>query len=214
MGVIPFRQLVFRVSCQSPPMPDNSARLLEYLAALTKLGSKTVFSLDEYERVFWLHSLPRESPLCFCRAWKAEEQGDDRWLTIKKAPFQSIQAAIKIIKEEKMNRLIINTLLLLAILSRSATPATAKNIWQGCGSVTEIPSSECDALVSLYNSTNGQKWKDNKGWLETTTPCSWHGVSCRSGNVTRLDLSANHLDGVIPSALGNFSDMHRQNAGR
>jgi len=42
-------------------MPDNTARLLEYLAALTKLGSKTVFSLDEYERVFWLHSLPCDS---------------------------------------------------------------------------------------------------------------------------------------------------------
>ncbi len=67
-------------------MPDNTARLLEYLAALTKLGSKAVFSLDDYERVFWLHSLPRESPLCFCRAWKAEEQDDDIWLTVKKAP--------------------------------------------------------------------------------------------------------------------------------
>uniref|UniRef100_UPI00405673D1 AAA domain-containing protein n=1 Tax=Candidatus Electronema sp. TaxID=2698783 RepID=UPI00405673D1 len=67
-------------------MPDNTARLLEYLAALTKLGSKTVYSLDDYERVFWLHSLPCESPLCFCRAWKAEEQGDDLWLTVKKAP--------------------------------------------------------------------------------------------------------------------------------
>jgi hypothetical protein len=69
-----------------PPMPDKTARLLEYLAALTKLGSKAFYSLDDYERVFWLHSLPCESPLCFCRAWKAEEQGDDLWLTVKKAP--------------------------------------------------------------------------------------------------------------------------------
>jgi very-short-patch-repair endonuclease len=70
-------------------MPDNTARLLEYLAALTKLSSKNVYSLDEYERVFWLHSLPRESPLCFCRAWKTEEQSNDLWLTIKKAPPQT-----------------------------------------------------------------------------------------------------------------------------
>ncbi|CAK8714698.1 RecBCD enzyme subunit RecD [Candidatus Electronema halotolerans] len=67
-------------------MPDKTARLLEYLAALTKLSSKNIYSLDEYERVFWLHSLPRESPLCFCRAWKAEEQDDGLWLTVKKAP--------------------------------------------------------------------------------------------------------------------------------
>ncbi len=67
-------------------MPNKTTRLLEYLAALTKLSTKTVFHLDEYEQIFWLHSLPRESPLCFCRAWKKEEQGDDTWLTLKKAP--------------------------------------------------------------------------------------------------------------------------------
>lgn len=70
-------------------MPDKTARLLEYLAALTKLSSKNIYSLDEYERVFWLHSLPRESPLCFCLAWKTEEQSNDLWLTIKKAPPQT-----------------------------------------------------------------------------------------------------------------------------
>uniref|UniRef100_UPI0040579230 AAA domain-containing protein n=1 Tax=Candidatus Electrothrix sp. TaxID=2170559 RepID=UPI0040579230 len=70
-------------------MPDKTTRLLEYLAALTKLSTKTVFHLDEYEQVFWLHSLPSESPLCFCRVWKQEEQGDDIWLTLKKAPQQT-----------------------------------------------------------------------------------------------------------------------------
>lgn len=39
-------------------MPNKTTRLLEYLAALTKLSTKTVFHLDEYEQVFWLHSLP------------------------------------------------------------------------------------------------------------------------------------------------------------
>ncbi|MCI5163245.1 MAG: hypothetical protein D3917_14745, partial [Candidatus Electrothrix sp. AX5] len=67
-------------------MPNKTTHLLEYLAALTKLSTKTVFHLDEYEQVFWLHILPPESPLCFCRAWKKEEQGDDTWLTLKKAP--------------------------------------------------------------------------------------------------------------------------------
>jgi hypothetical protein len=69
-------------------MPDKTARLLEYLAALAKLNTKTFFSLDEYESVFWLHSLPRESPLCFCRAWNAEENQDEIWLSVKKAPPQ------------------------------------------------------------------------------------------------------------------------------
>lgn len=107
-----------------------------------------------------------------------------------------------------MNRLIINTLLLLTILSKSATPATAKNIWQGCASVTEIPSVECEALVDLYNSTNGPKWKNNKGWLQNNTPCRWHGVSCRSGNVIQILLQDNKLKGNIPASLGKISDLH------
>ncbi|MCW5212231.1 AAA family ATPase, partial [Desulfobulbus sp. TB] len=67
-------------------MANKTSSLLEYLAALTKLGSKTVFHTDKYERVFWLHSLPQVSPHCSCRAWESEAQSDDIWLTLKKAP--------------------------------------------------------------------------------------------------------------------------------
>ncbi|MEN8221295.1 MAG: hypothetical protein ABFS56_34085 [Pseudomonadota bacterium] len=42
-----------------------------------------------------------------------------------------------------------------------------------CGQVTEIPSTECEALVVLYNSTNGDNWRNNGGWLGTNMPCSW-----------------------------------------
>ena len=32
-----------------------------------------------------------------------------------------------------------------------------------CDSVTEIPKAECEALVALYNSTNGSGWKNRTG---------------------------------------------------
>jgi hypothetical protein len=63
--------------------------------------------------------------------------------------------------------------------------------------VTEIPQSECEALVALYNSTNGPGWLDNTNWLETTTPCSWYGVLCSGGHVYDVDLSSNQLSGTI-----------------
>ena len=47
-----------------------------------------------------------------------------------------------------------------------------------CGTVTEIPQAECQALVALYDSTGGAGWLHRDGWLVSNTPCSWYGVTC------------------------------------
>ena len=41
----------------------------------------------------------------------------------------------------------------------------------GCNTVTGIPMVECEALVSLYHSTDGDDWKRNSSWLTADTPC-------------------------------------------
>ena len=76
-----------------------------------------------------------------------------------------------------------------------------------CASVTEIPRSECEALVALFAGTDGANWSNKSGWLVTNTPCSWHGVSCAGGHVTRLELWRNRLDGTIPSELSNLDHL-------
>ncbi|MEN8220451.1 MAG: hypothetical protein ABFS56_29700 [Pseudomonadota bacterium] len=76
-----------------------------------------------------------------------------------------------------------------------------------CNQVTEIPSTECEVLVTLYNSTNGDNWTDNNGWLETNTPCSWKGVTCSGGHVSELSLYYNNLSGSIPSELSNLNNL-------
>ena len=48
-----------------------------------------------------------------------------------------------------------------------------------CADVTEIPQSECEALVALYNSTNGPGWNHINNWLVTNTPSDWQGVDGR-----------------------------------
>ena len=48
-------------------------------------------------------------------------------------------------------------------------------------SYAQIPQIERDALIALYNSTDGANWTDNMGWLgEAGTECSWFGVRCHA----------------------------------
>ncbi|WP_069471119.1 hypothetical protein [Candidatus Marithrix sp. Canyon 246] len=74
-----------------------------------------------------------------------------------------------------------------------------------CDAVTEISKGECESLLELYNSTDGANWKDNTSWNVTNTPCSWYGVSCSNGDVSKIDLNENKLSGTIP----NFSALSK-----
>jgi hypothetical protein len=76
-----------------------------------------------------------------------------------------------------------------------------------CETVSEIPMSECEALVSLYNSAGGDSWSNNSGWLISNTPCSWYGVLCLNGHVSNLTLPSNQLSGSIPPELGNLANL-------
>ena len=64
-----------------------------------------------------------------------------------------------------------------------------------------IPDTEYQAVVALYNSTSGPKWKDHTNWL--THKADWYGVTVTGGHVTRLDLENNQLMGTIPVQIGN-----------
>jgi Leucine-rich repeat (LRR) protein len=68
-----------------------------------------------------------------------------------------------------------------------------------CDTVTEIPVSECNSLLELYNSTNGANWTNNTGWNQTNTPCSWFGITCSGGRVSKIGLGSNKLVGTLPN---------------
>ena len=101
---------------------------------------------------------------------------------------------------------IMGSFLVIPNQAASAKPLSA--VFTNCASQIEIPQTECDALVALYNATDGENWTDNTGWLTTDTPCSWDGVGCSSGtNVTNLSLGWNYLSGTIPPELGNLTNL-------
>jgi len=73
-----------------------------------------------------------------------------------------------------------------------------------------IPDRERQALIDLYNSTNGDNWKNNNAWLgDPGTECSWYGISCNDTNshVTRIELGDNGLQGNIPASFNNFTKI-------
>ena len=86
-----------------------------------------------------------------------------------------------------------------------AKPLSA--LFTNCASQTEIPQTECEALVALYNSANGAGWIDSSNWLQTSTPCSWEGITCSSGHVSELYLAGKNLFGTIPPELGNLTNL-------
>jgi hypothetical protein len=76
-----------------------------------------------------------------------------------------------------------------------------------CTTVTNVPQTECEALVALYESTDGSSWDNNAYWLKTTNISIWYGVVLDSGHVSMLFLQENHLNGTIPSNLGNLTHL-------
>jgi Leucine-rich repeat (LRR) protein len=89
----------------------------------------------------------------------------------------------------------------------TATVTITDNDTFNCNQVTEIPTTECEALVTFYNSTNGDSWSRKSGWLENNTPCDWYGVTCSGGHVSELYLHSNELTGSIPTEIGNLSNL-------
>jgi hypothetical protein len=80
-----------------------------------------------------------------------------------------------------------------------------------CGTVTDVPRVECEALVALYQSTNGSAWTDNSNWLQSTTVGNWFGVSLKNAKVNEIWLDFNNLDGTLPEAIGNFANLESLN---
>ena len=65
------------------------------------------------------------------------------------------------------------------------------------------------ALVALYNATDGANWRNNENWLSDEPLDAWYGITVSDGRVTVLDLGFNDLTGPIPAELGDLSSLER-----
>ncbi|PWG05542.1 leucine-rich repeat domain-containing protein [Polaribacter aquimarinus] len=72
--------------------------------------------------------------------------------------------------------------------------------------LSQVPQEEREALISLYNSTDGTNWSYRTFWNTNANVGEWHGVKVENINgqdhVTELKLIANNLKGEIPDLSG------------
>jgi Leucine-rich repeat (LRR) protein len=72
---------------------------------------------------------------------------------------------------------------------------------------SQINAQDSLALVSLYNSTDGQNWLNKTNWLTSAPLSQWYGVGVSSSRVLWITLGQNKLKGTLPSTLQNLSAL-------
>ena len=74
----------------------------------------------------------------------------------------------------------------------------------------DVSATERAALMSLYDSTDGEGWYENTGWGNDSSYCEWYGVTCDAmGHVLHLDLAGNFLLGPIPPEIDDLVALQR-----
>lgn len=67
---------------------------------------------------------------------------------------------------------------------------------------------ERNALIALYNATDGPNWVNNENWCSDKPVSEWHGVMTDiEGRVLVLDLEQNGLNGALPAELSKLSRL-------
>ena len=91
----------------------------------------------------------------------------------------------------------------LSIINLTNIFAANLDAWSICSQTLDITGTQCETLINLYNTTNGDSWTDHTNRWHTGNICNtWTGVSCQWNTVTLLELNNNNLVWSLPSLSG------------
>ena len=71
--------------------------------------------------------------------------------------------------------------------------------------VSQVSKIEKEALVTLYNATNGQNWSNT--WNLNKPVSTWYGVKLKNDKVVELNLFNNNLVGSIPESISDIKHL-------
>ncbi len=96
------------------------------------------------------------------------------------------------------------------LIHRSQENASSNIIFESTP-VLAVPASERDALIALYNATNGDNWERNTNWNSTELVGNWEGIRTTNiggiGHVSEINLGGNNLTGTLPTEIGSFPEL-------
>ena len=92
--------------------------------------------------------------------------------------------------------------LVTAAAAGGATVTATSVSVSGTAAVTVVENPDREALVALYEATDGPNWFNSDNWLADTPLGNWYGVNTDDlGRVVGLSLSSNGLNGELPTEL-------------
>ena len=97
----------------------------------------------------------------------------------------------------------------MTLTTNRVTPWEQDNVSH---TATAYLQSERNALMALYNATNGDQWKTRTGWGTLQPLNEWYGVTTDAGgHVVELNLNDNQLEGSIPASIVQLSQLSSLN---
>ncbi|MEE9437624.1 MAG: M12 family metallo-peptidase, partial [Saprospiraceae bacterium] len=109
----------------------------------------------------------------------------------------------------KLNGLTVGNLYFIRIIESGSD---VEGVFELCVSDDNLPCHPAyNALVDLYNSTNGVSWLLKNGWQQGALGndcdvCNWYGITCDNlNNVIGINLKNNNLSGTLPITIGDLT---------
>ena len=89
-----------------------------------------------------------------------------------------------------------------------ATVAATLDSVSGSAEIIVEEDLEREALVALYEATNGPNWSWSRNWMTSAPLSQWQGIHVNDeGRVIRLQLQSNNLAGPLPPELANLTHL-------
>ncbi len=93
----------------------------------------------------------------------------------------------------------------------SAISSTINSVQRSNLAEHSVPTAERDALMTIYNATNGASWTNNTNWGSSYAESLWKGITVEdvdgTYHVTRIVLDNNNLNGSLPAEIGNLTEL-------
>ena len=116
-----------------------------------------------------------------------------------------------VVEREFVQEKTVETVIVQQVVVTATTTPTPTATPSPTPTPTPIPSGSAatdrEALIALYNATDGPNWTNNANWLSDRPMQTWHGVRTDGNRVVFLHLGDGRLQGELPPEMGDLTRL-------